>query len=70
LALPLGADGEPITLPFESINWISSAALRPALAPLVVAALNGTFVRLGSAARPAPPVPNVSGVSSIHSAVA
>ena len=65
-----GADGVPITLPLESISWISSVAFRLAFAPFVVPLVNGVFVRLGNAARPAPPVPNTSGVSSIHSAVA
>ena len=68
-ALEFGAEGAPITLPFESVRSISSDALRPAGAPLTVAELNAGLVRLGSAANPAL-VPISSGVSSIHSAVA
>src|SRR5438874_1417684 len=43
-----------MTLPPESINWISSEGLRFAFAPFVVAPVKGVFDRLGSAARPAP----------------
>ena len=68
-AVEFGADGAPITLPFESVRSSSSEAFRPAEAPFTVADVNAGFVRFGSAAKPAS-VPISSGVSSIHSAVA
>jgi hypothetical protein len=64
-----GADGVPITFPFESISWISSNCWRFAGCPFTVALSNAGDVSFGSAANPAP-VPIRSGVSSIHSAVA
>ena len=68
-AVAFGAEGAPITLPFESIRSSSSEDLRLAGWPLVVAEPNAGFERFGSAAKPAF-VPISSGVSSIHSAVA
>src|SRR3954451_18884158 len=64
-----GADGAPMTLPFESMRSICSAVTRLALAPFVLAEVNAGLLRFGSAAKPAL-VPSSSGVSSIHSAVA
>src|SRR3954451_23080354 len=58
-----------MTLPAESVSRIFSDACRPGAAPLTFAPVNGTVLRLGSAASPAL-VPMSSGVSSIHSAVA
>src|SRR5260221_13514533 len=60
-AVELGADGSAITRLFESISCISSDAFRPGFAPLTVAFENVFVVRFGSAARPAPFVPNTSG---------
>src|SRR6185312_12356990 len=65
-----GADGVPITEPFESISWIASDDWRLAFAPFTVPLVKLGFDRFGSAARPTPPVPISVGVSSIHSAVA
>jgi hypothetical protein len=64
-----GADGLTITLPFESIGCISSDVVRFAEWPLTVPRSKAGVVRFGNAARPAF-VPRMSGVSSIHSAVA
>ena len=68
-AVAFGAEGVPITLPFESVRSSSSEVLSPAGWPFVVAEPNAGFERFGSAAKPAL-VPISSGVSSIHSAVA
>jgi hypothetical protein len=51
-----GADGvpiNPISVPLESISWISSDELRFAGWPLTVARSNTGEVRFGSAAKPA-----------------
>jgi hypothetical protein len=64
-----GADGVPITWLLESMRSISSDVLRFADAPLTVALSKTGEVRFGSAAKPAF-APRMSGVSSIHSAVA
>src|SRR5258708_40291414 len=64
-----GADGAPITLPFESIRSICSEDVSLTAAPLVVPRSKFGFDRFGSDAKPAL-VPISSGVSSIHSAVA
>jgi hypothetical protein len=64
-----GADGVATALPLVLTSWISLEELRPAGAPFTVARSNVAFERFGIDDSPAPPVPNTSGVSSIHSAV-
>lgn len=64
-----GAEGVPITLPLESVSSISSDGFRLAGRPFTVAPSNIGEVRFGREARPGL-VPRISGVSSIHSAVA
>jgi hypothetical protein len=65
-----GADGVPITAPDASTSCSSSLAARWAELPFTVALSKGVTLRLGSDACDAPLEPIVSGVSSIHSAVA
>src|SRR6185437_6498975 len=64
-----GADGVATTVPLLVTSCISSIVWKSGVAWLSVALVNPTVPRLGMAARPVPPVPISSGVSSIHSAV-
>ena len=67
--LTSGADGCAMTWLLLSTSCICSAVASAGLTPLVSALSKCVGVRLGSAAKP-PPVPMISGVSTIHSAVA